>query len=192
MVFASRSVASGLLRADERASERAGREGRTARRRRALEEPAKECGKQAPARRRWQEQPARRSLSVGDLQLQYDFGGILGWRAEDRKVSLPEPLPELCLPSARTPVLPGYARLMGSEWFQVCIGYLLSRLFLWNTPEARLDGKSVPRTPVEPLEALQRAEVTVPARVALAADSLWLHPAPRTSSALGKGWRVSL
>ena len=130
MVFASRSVASGLLRADERASERAGREGRTARRRRALEEPAKECGKQAPARRRWQEQPARRSLSVGDLQLQYDFGGILGWRAEDRKVSLPEPLPELCLPSARTPVLPGYARLMGSEWFQVCIGYLLSRLFL--------------------------------------------------------------
>ena len=64
--------------------------------------------------------------------------------------------------------------------------------FLWNTPEACVDGKSVPRTPVEPLEALQRADVTVPARAALEADSLWLHPVPRTSSALWKGWRMSL
>ena len=55
-----------------------------------------------------------------------------------------------------------------------------------------MDGKSVPRTPVEPLEALQRADVTVPARAALEADSLWLHPVPRTSSALWKGWRMSL
>lgn len=33
-----------------------------------------------------QEQPARR---VRDSHLQYDFGGILGCRAEDRKVSVP-------------------------------------------------------------------------------------------------------
>ena len=111
-----------------RASERGGQEGRTARRRLALEEPERECRKQAPARPRWQEQPASRSLSVGHLQLQYDFGGILGWRAEDRKVSQPEPLPELCLPTARTPVLPGCARFAGSERLKVCRGYFLSLL----------------------------------------------------------------
>lgn len=55
-----------------------------------------------------------------------------------------------------------------------------------------MDRKSVLPTPVEPLEPLQRAEVTVPAGAAPAAGSLWLRPAPGTGSALGRGWRVAL
>lgn len=97
----------------------------------------------------------------------------------------------LCLPPARTPVLLGYARLMGSEWFKVCSGYLLSRLSS-GTPGGARTGRAYPARRSSPRGFANGSDVTVPARAALAADSLWLHPAPRTSRALGKGWRMSL
>lgn len=115
----------------------------------------RERREQAPERPQWQEQPARRSLSVGDPQLQYDFGGILGWRAEDRKVRRPDPLPELFSPTARTQRVQAVQGLPGSERLKVCRA--TSRASLLGTfSEAPVDGRSVPPHPAEPLRALAK------------------------------------
>lgn len=54
--------------------------------------------KAGAAHRGGQEQPARRER---DSHLQYDFGGILGCRAEDRKVSVPADLVAAAPPASR-------------------------------------------------------------------------------------------
>lgn len=147
------------------AGERAGREGQTdgqtARRQREPEEPVRECREQAPKRPRWQEQPARRALSEGDLQLQYDFGGILGWRAEDRKVRRPESLPELFSPTACAPGRPRCARFDGQRAVKSLQRAPPDRLALGSSPRRRWTEERAPNL-AEPPGPLQKGRRDCP------------------------------